>query len=303
MAAQPHQLHHRGKRCLSPMGLCAVRGQPSGQALPVFPQGDAGWEERKRRRTGTLADKVVSPTTRNRYLSAVSLLLSFWRRSKLAVLSAEVLDERVSTFLEELWSQGGPSSTAATTLAALHYFKPQWAPYLRKSWKLYRAWLRTEPPARATPISPTVVLGLAGHAMVSDELDMAVLILVGFDCMLRSGELMKLKCKDVKLYARHAVISLPGTKTGQRHGNDEAVILESAVAVHWLTILCQSLHPQDLLLQRSAASFRRCFTRLCHHFGMEAYNFKPYSLRRGGATYDFLKQGSMERTLLRGRWA
>ena len=41
---------------------------------------------------------------------------------------------------------------------------------------------------------------------------------------------------------------------------------------------------------------------LLGHFGLEAYNFNFYSLRRGGATAYFFATGSLEKTLVKGRW-
>ena len=37
-------------------------------------------------------------------------------------------------------------------------------------------------------------------------------------------------------------------------------------------------------------------------FGLQDFDFKPYSCRRGGATNFFIQTGSMELTLARGRW-
>ena len=37
-------------------------------------------------------------------------------------------------------------------------------------------------------------------------------------------------------------------------------------------------------------------------FDVGEFNCQWYSVRRGGASYDFASHGLMERTLLRGRW-
>ena len=36
--------------------------------------------------------------------------------------------------------------------------------------------------------------------------------------------------------------------------------------------------------------------------GLPAAHWRPTSLRRGGATEDFLRHGQLDRTMLRGRW-
>ena len=64
-------------------------------------------------------------------------------------------------------------------------------------------------------------------------------------------------------------------------------------------VVCES---SGLLLPDGAAHFRKVFHALCRAFDLD-FHVTPYSLRRGGATYAFLLHGSMEKCLLRGRWA
>ena len=45
------------------------------------------------------------------------------------------------------------------------------------------------------------------------------------------------------------------------------------------------------------------FKELVGTLSLSQGNLAFYSLRRGGASHDFLAHGSMERTLLRGHWA
>ena len=58
---------------------------------------------------------------------------------------------------------------------------------------------------------------------------------------------------------------------------------------------------EDLLFEAGALVFRKQFTFLKTVFEMPD-NLSVYSLRRGGVTWNFLQHGSMEKTLLRGRW-
>ena len=36
--------------------------------------------------------------------------------------------------------------------------------------------------------------------------------------------------------------------------------------------------------------------------GLASFSFRPYSLRRGGATHWFAKHGSLDRVIVLGRW-
>ena len=54
---------------------------------------------------------------------------------------------------------------------------------------------------------------------------------------------------------------------------------------------------------KSAQSFRNAYAHHLKKFDLMSHGFRPYSLRRGGATALFQSTGSMEQALLKGRWA
>ena len=51
------------------------------------------------------------------------------------------------------------------------------------------------------------------------------------------------------------------------------------------------------------SSFRLWWKRAISELGMDPEVFRPYGLRRGGATEFFRRSGSIEATLFRGRWS
>lgn len=68
----------------------------------------------------------------------------------------------------------------------------------------------------------------------------------------------------------------------------------------------QELIPERLwhkpIWNRSSQFFRSSLARLLNHFQLQSHGFRGYSLRRGGATHHFETGGSLEKTLLFGRW-
>eukprot|EP00972_Heterocapsa_arctica_P023946 3527621-Heterocapsa_arctica.AAC.1 len=58
----------------------------------------------------------------------------------------------------------------------------------------------------------------------------------------------------------------------------------------------------ELVLGTSPTRFRRDFKLLCESFGLDEWAFKPYSIRRGGATSHLRHFGSLSLTIDRGRW-
>ena len=53
----------------------------------------------------------------------------------------------------------------------------------------------------------------------------------------------------------------------------------------------------------SEARFYELFTTAMKEFGLSSYGFRPYSLRRGGATAYFRATRNMGATIERGRWS
>ena len=52
----------------------------------------------------------------------------------------------------------------------------------------------------------------------------------------------------------------------------------------------------------TAAKWRAMFSRCLEAVGLAELSFRPYSLRRGGATRWFSKHGSLDRVVVQGRW-
>ncbi len=80
-------------------------------------------------------------------------------------------------------------------------------------------------------------------------------------------------------------------------------IINSPVALKVLRARLLSSQPGDFLLSRRSHHFRTVFKQVCEGLGLQECDFRPYSLRRGGATYDFQTNQSMSGVCVRGRWA
>ena len=87
--------------------------------------------------------------------------------------------------------------------------------------------------------------------------------------------------------------------------HDEAIAIYDRSVLelgHIVTLLPQHQHPTSKVWPHSASAFRKMFAECVNAFHLTELNFKPYSLRRGGATHDYIQQGVLEAILLRGRW-
>ena len=159
-----------------------------------------GQEARRRERAklGSLKGQVVAPKTLERYKAAVNRFFK-WTNYSIESLpsSPAALDALVGDFIEELWCQGDPRSYAADTLCGLQHFLSELKRQLPGSWRLLGAWQRAELPVRSPPMLWETVSALAGWALTQKQPIFAAGVLVAYQCLLRTGELLCLTVADV----------------------------------------------------------------------------------------------------------
>ena len=119
----------------------------------------------------------------------------------------------------------------------------------------------------------------------------------------RTGELLGLRGSHLLYEQKHpkAVISLGMTKGGKRQGVAEAVVIGYDKVVrfiqHW-----KHLSQPNTALAKSAGAWRKMFNDALEALRLQKHAFRPYSLRRGGATFWCTKHASLDKVLLLGRW-
>lgn len=163
--------------------------------------------------------------------------------------------------------------------------------------------MQNEIPNRAPPLPKEVLHAMIGYALFKKWNHMALTLLLAYHGLLRSGELLSLQVKHVSIHQPKgpAVISLGLTKSGKRQGAAESVTVYSED-------LCRRLHqwvncfPPSASLAGPAHKWRKTFSDILKSLGFEQWDFRPYSLRRGGATDMFKHEGKFDRLLVVGRW-
>ena len=207
-----------------------------------------------------------------------------------------------------MWRTGEPLSTIGDGLSAIHFYQPWTRRRLPHAWKLFAVWRKIEIPSRAPPITWELISSMAAHEWQQNNFEMAVILLVAFHCLLRTGEFLSITAADVSLGENTGLISLKGTKTGLRHNADEAISVTNDLVLEFLRALIRAREDLNAtalpLWNGTAAQFRSRFKFSLFLDGARKASVQtvPYSLRRGGATALFQQTKSMEAALIRGRW-
>ena len=265
--------------------------------------GTSGRRARAHLRKGlVLADIGVSPQTRVRYSSAVSQILQAIQ----GATTMDMMDDRISEWIQEKFSKGEPINIVADALSGIHHFIPLTRKKLPMSWKMFGIWRKYEVPSRAPPITADLVLAMASYHIQHHNFTFGVLMLLAFHCFLRTGEILQLRVEDFLLGSEKGIVKIPKSKGGLRRNTVESITIEDTRVIDTLQELFDLKRALGLtkvpLWTFSGQAFRLLFYRTCRIFCVGHLNFRCYSLRRGGATAFFQSSGSMDKVLLRGRW-
>lgn len=255
------------------------------------------------RRGIRLRDVGITKATQARYYCAVRQIYKVIAEAN----NHEEMDELISDWIEQQFSQGSPINIVADGLSGLHYFLPSTRRKLPTCWKLFAIWRKIEVPARAPPITEDVCWAIVSRALQSEELSFAALVALGFHCFLRTGEMLAVRPCDLLIKADKGIVRLPASKGGARHNVQESVTITDKLLLnilHELLLYKRATRETRVpIWTRSPGAFRNLFYAMLKFFDIEHLRFRCYSLRRGGATAYFQAHGLMEKTLLRGRWA
>ena len=253
---------------------------------------------------GSLKSLTVQPVTKARYQAGLDAFFQYLKHEGLQLpRKRDALDDVVSDYLEYLWSEGEGRATASNFLAALQDFDPKLRGKLPGSWRLMRTWSTNEIPSRAPPLTLEILKAMVGWAVFHEHFSFGLSLLVSFYTLLRTGELLSPQSWQIHMLSpvEPAVINLGLTKSGKRQGAAESVTLNELPVLRLLWHWKQSSAPHDFLTAKPHV-WRQMFSQCLSDLKLQAYEFRPYSLRRGGATHLFVKVGSLDRILIMGRW-
>ena len=244
-----------------------------------------------RKALGPLRSLTVKPKTRARYDSALRQFYLFTKLQRRHVPDEpSALDSLFSDDIEFLWEEGESISSVTDGLSGLQDLKPSLRGCLALSWRLVKAWQKNEIPTRAAPLPEELLQALSGAFSLRKQPDMSLGVQVAFYALLRTGELLSLQTSQIQIRTRQdfAVLNLGLTKTSQRSGTDDSVTLRVGHVCRALAQWKQTVSPFAFLIPFSSYLFRKHFQGGLERLKMlDQWGFRPYSLRRGGATMYF----------------
>ena len=265
---------------------------------------DRATRQEQRRALGPLRNLTVQPATRARYDKALEKFRDYLRgEGRRFPDDPQVLDFWLSHYIEVLWESGEGRALAADTIASIQDFRPAVKGRLSSSWRLMKTWPTTELPNRAPPLLQEALDILVGYSLFRDDPLFALSLLLGFHGLLRTGELLGVKKQHIEQAGPRsvAILSLGITKGSRRQGAAESVTIREEDTLRRLWQWRQTPSSRTNLCEAPHV-WRKKFGEFLSATGLDDHLFRPYSLRRGGATSYFAKHASLDRLLIAGRW-
>ena len=263
-----------------------------------------GARRAQRKQIGRLTDNRVQPRTRQRYREAVAKYMK-WLEVEGKEMPSEPseVEETVCDYIEDLWESGETRRWAGDVLSGLQFEIKALKGHLKEGWTLLGVWQKNEPPTRAIPMSREQAEAMAGEAMREKNWGMAAAYMAGFTELLRPIEIVNILAGDCvfNLEQGTVIVNLGFTKSGKRKGAPEKVVCRDETTTLMLALVLEGRPAGTKLVQGGMASFRMNFAS--HAAKIRSEELRPYSLRRGGATYMFGVTGNMSKTTEKGRWA
>ncbi|CAK0903184.1 unnamed protein product [Prorocentrum cordatum] len=249
---------------------------------------------------GKLRDVRIKASTLARYRGAAQRFVDYLAANNLPLpFNWDDIDICLQDYLEHLWAEGATEGEANDALSGVQHLLRTRRRY-PGAWQLLTVWGRLEIPQRAPPMPAQVCTALAGWALSRGEVAFAAVLLAAFHLCLRTGEALGLSGGVIFLKpCGRGAVSLPWAKTSCQKGAREQVTLDDPLVG---AVVHAQLQRDSRLWPGTTRAFHDLFRTGLQQIGCRHLALSPYSLRRGGATHEFLLSGDLSKVMLRGRW-
>jgi len=264
------------------------------------------------RRRLALQDLAIKPATLQQYSSTLNNFLSHARLSHQQFMHtpAATLDWQLAVYLQHMFDTLRPFDSAGKALHAAVFFRQDLKLLLPQARQCLKGWDRVRRKESHPPLTWELTVVIACTLARARHCSAAMAMLLGFDCYLRCGEMLRLRRCDIIMphdsrmggAHTHMAVVLKEAETGKNQSVTVDISAIQALLCHWLDLLPDT-SPQALVFAGlSPARFRKLMHETCAALGVGDTPYVPHSLRHGGATADFLRTQDIARVQFRGRW-
>ena len=147
---------------------------------------------------------------------------------------------------------------AINYVSSVFYYLPQLKSKVPGSTRFLVTWSKCELSTQAPPLSTFSLTAFAGNAVALHDRRLAISLLLEFHCMLRTGDLFKIRNMYFSLMEQRCrgIVVLPETKSVEPAASSETVDIFDAYLARMLACVCRNLAPAEFLVGCSPAAFQ-----------------------------------------------
>ena len=224
-------------------------------------------------------------------------------------LPARAVNALMVARLQQMSLDASPPSHGSFLMAGLVNRHPWLRRSLAEAWHALRIWQRAVPVNNRTGLDERILWAMVAVAVTWGWHLCAAALIIGFEGLLRPGEIgillredIRLPCDSQGLPTSVVVVQLRVPKTRRRAARHQSVVLRRPEAVGALTRLLWSIPRNWLLCGGGTAGLRGRFRALLRGLGIPESLYSPASLRPGGTIAYHLRCDDLGRLLYHGRW-
>ena len=231
-----------------------------------------------------------------------------------AMQNLDELNTILCKYGRELYEAGRPYGHYAETVNAIAHRRPSIRRHLQQAWDYAFAWVKSEPPIHHTALPFQVLLAVLSTSLLWGWLRFAGVIALTWGAVLRIGETLKSKRKDLLLPedfsegSGYALLAIAEAKTRFSSARHQTAKLDVPDLVQVVSLAFRGLDPDNYLWPYSGSTLRLRFKSVLQALGLPsvaANGVRPLdlgSLRAGGATWMLSVTENSELVRRRGRW-
>jgi integrase len=237
------------------------------------------------------------PSTVKKYKRAVHQFIDWCIETDNDPITEDDLDEVLADYFQHIHEErdGRGKSIAADTLAGIRMYIPRLkAPALPTASAICTRWHKSRPNVSYPPLTWELTVLIACQLARCGHYRYGVATLLGFDCLMRNGELNALRRenfadgKDARLGAlyQRPMISVNKAKTGRY----QSVPIEDPAVAALVAGVARQTKPGALLFPGGSRRYLALFKAACADLGLSP-RYVVHSLRHGGATRMYVWEG------------
>ena len=169
------------------------------------------------------------------------------------------------------------------------------------AWKVFDIWGTLQPPQQAAAAPPELISAMMVVFVALGKVDLGLIVCLCFSGLLRVGESLRLRWKDVFFSSGVLTLCLAQTKRGM----EQKVVITNPMVLTWVVQyykFSQQLNWGENLFHRSYSSVLRWVKKVAALLGAGHVQLTTHSFRRSGASELARRGVPIADIMMFGRW-